>query len=49
MPMIMDQEFDDLFGDSAALNLAPSPPAQGLRQRVDELQMTGCCQWVGSY
>ncbi|KAL9116271.1 MAG: hypothetical protein Q9187_007206, partial [Circinaria calcarea] len=46
MPMIMDQDLDDLFGESAALSLPPSPPIRGLRQRVDELRTNGCSQKV---
>jgi len=52
-PMGMDNlQVDDLFGDDAGLSLMdgqslPSrPPAKELRQRVDELRESGCCQYV---
>lgn len=52
-PMGMDDlQVDDLFGDDAGLSLMdgqslPSrPPTKELRQRVDELRESGCCQYV---
>ncbi len=46
MPLIMDDrlDIDDLFGDAAALQLPPTPPAKGLLQRVEESRLSGCCQ-----
>ena len=46
MPMIMDQDLDDLFGDSVTLNLPSEPPGPGLRQRVDDLHVRGSSQYV---
>lgn len=52
-PMGMDDlQVDDLFGDDAGLSLMdgqslPSrPPTKELRQRMDELRGSGCCQYV---
>jgi len=52
-PMGMDElQVDDLFGDDAGLSLMdgqslPSrPPTKELRQRIDELRESGCCQYV---
>lgn len=51
MPLIMDEslDVDDLFGDPASLDLAmPAPqPPKGLAQRLDEMRVLGCCQYVG--
>ena len=47
MPMIMDHDdLDDLFGDSAPLSLPSASPIRGLPQRVDELRLSGCTQYV---
>ena len=44
MPMIMD-DLDDLFTDP--LSLPPGlPPPPGLQERLDELRLSGCCQYV---
>ena len=55
-PMGMDDlQVDDLFGDDAGLSLMdgqslPSrPPTKELRQRVDELRESGCCQYVSNF
>ncbi|KAI9706527.1 MAG: mediator complex subunit [Candelina mexicana] len=45
MPMIMDMNMDDLFGDAQSL-LAPIPVARGLLERLDELRLTGCCRRI---
>jgi mediator of RNA polymerase II transcription subunit 16, fungi type len=41
-------DVDDLFGDPAlGLGLSsPSPPPKGLAQRLDEMRLLGCCQYV---
>ena len=36
---------DDLFGDAPSIPL-PEPMLKGLPQRVDELSLNGCCQYV---
>ena len=41
----MDDGLDDLFGDGAALQL-PEPLPKGLLQRIDELYLSGCYQYV---
>ena len=43
----MDDGLDDLFGDGAPLQL-PEPLPKGLLQRIDELYLSGCCQYVMS-
>lgn len=43
----MDDELDELFGDTARLQLPESLP-KGLSQRVDELSLGGCGQYVAS-
>lgn len=48
MPSIMDESLDDLFGDPTSLDLglpAPQLP-KGLAQRLDEMRVLGCCQYV---
>lgn len=45
MPFIMDQDLDDLFGEGPPLQL-PEPIPRGLPQRVDELSLSGCRQYV---
>jgi len=50
--MNMDDLHDELFGDQAGLSLMegqslPSrPPTKELRQRIDDLRGSGCCQCV---
>lgn len=51
MPLIMEDgiNVDDLFGESASLELGlppNTPPAKGLAQRLDEMRLVGCCQYV---
>ena len=45
--LVMDDGLDDLFGDGAPLQL-PEPLPKGLLQRIDELYLSGCCQYVVS-
>lgn len=45
MPLVMDDGLDDLFGEAAPLQL-PEPLSKGLLQRIDELSLGGCCQYV---
>jgi hypothetical protein len=44
-------DVDDLFGDPASLDLAlPAPqPPKGLAQRLDEMRVLGCCQYVEKF
>ena len=53
----MDDDLDDLFGDvgdvgdvgdGQSLHL-PEPLPKGLLQRVDELALSGCCQYVANF
>ena len=44
MPMIMDHDLDDLFGESS-IHIPHALP-KGLLQRVDDLRMSGCRQYV---
>ena len=41
---------DDLFGESVGLDLGGLPPtaapAKGLAKRLDEMRLSGCCQYV---
>lgn len=50
MPMIMEEgiDVDDLFGDPTSLELGlPSTSmTKGLAQRLDEMRLVGCCQYV---
>ncbi|KAL4893963.1 mediator complex, subunit Med16 [Aspergillus ambiguus] len=50
MPMIMEDgiNMDDLFGESASLELGLTPTAstRGLPQRLDEMRLLGCCQKI---
>lgn len=50
MPLIMEEgiDVDDLFGDPSSLELGlPAPqPTKGLSQRLDEMRLLGCCQYV---
>lgn len=50
MPMIMEDgiNVDDLFGESTSLelDLTPTPSKRGLPQRLDEMRLLGCCQYV---
>ena len=43
--MIMEDNLDDLFGDASSLQIA-SPLPKGLAQRVDDLRLAGCRQYV---
>ena len=43
--MMMDDELDELFGDAPQLQLPPPVP-KGLFQAVDDLRLSGCCQYV---
>lgn len=48
MPMMMDDELDELdelFGDAPPLQI-PSPLSKELLQCVDDLRLSGCCQYV---
>lgn len=45
MPLIMEHDLDDLFGDAHSLSL-PRPLPRGLAQRVDDLRLGGCRQYV---
>ena len=45
MPLIMDDGLDDLFGEGPPLQL-PEPVPRGLLQRVDDVTLGGCCQYV---
>jgi len=47
MRLIMDHDLDDLFRDAAPLQLPASLP-KGLFQRVDELSLGGCSQYVAN-
>lgn len=50
MPLLMDEDLDDLFGDHGgdpSLQL-PSSISKELLQHVDNLRLTGCCQYVSS-
>ena len=44
MPMIMEHDLDELFGD-APLEL-PGHLPKGLLQRIDDLRLSGCRQYV---
>ena len=44
--MIMEQDLDELFGD-AHLHISRQLP-KGLLQRVDDLRLSGCRQYVYS-
>lgn len=51
MPMIMEDsiDVDDLFGDPTSLELGLEGTAstiKGLPQRLDELRLSGCSQYV---
>ena len=43
--MMMDDGLDELFGDAPPLNIPPPTP-KGLLQHVDDLRLSGCCQYV---
>ena len=49
----MEDDLDDLFGDvgdvgdGTSLHL-PEPLPKGLLQRMDELALSGCCQYVAN-
>ena len=44
--MIMEQDLDELFGDSTALSLPQSQPVYSISQRIDELHSCGCTQYA---
>ncbi|KAL8781895.1 MAG: hypothetical protein Q9194_000088 [Teloschistes cf. exilis] len=44
MPMMMDDELDDLFGDQNLPSLTPVP--RGLDQRIDHLRSSSCSQRI---
>ena len=49
----MEDGLDDLFGDVGDVEDAhslhlPEPLPKGLLQRVDELALSGCCQYVAN-
>lgn len=50
MPLIMEDgiNVDDLFGEpsSLGLGLPPASTTKGLAQRLDEMRLLGCCQYV---
>lgn len=48
MPLVMDQELDDLFGDHGDVPSIqiPQPLPNDLLQHLDDLRSTGCCQYV---
>lgn len=50
MPLIMEDSInvDDLFGEPSSLDLGlPSPVStKGLAKRLDEMRLSGCCQYV---
>jgi hypothetical protein len=48
MPLIMDDDLDELFGEDAPLQL-PASLSKGLFQRVDELSLGGCSQYVATF
>lgn len=43
--MMTDDDLDDLFVDAPQLHLPP-PVSKGLLQCVDDLRLSGCCQYV---
>ena len=47
MPLMMDDgiDVDDLFGDTAGLDLVQSTIPKGLLLRLEELCLNGCCQY----
>lgn len=46
MPLMMDDEMDELFGDGTGMNLPSQPPSREIHQRLDDLRAGGCCQYV---
>ena len=46
MPMMMEDDLDDLFGEAPPPVLALNFPSGGLRQRIDDVRLNGCCQYV---
>lgn len=42
---MMDDDLDELFGDAPQLQLPP-PVSKALLQSVDDLRLSGCCQYV---
>lgn len=53
MPLIMEDgiNVDDLFGEpsSLGLGLPSASTTKGLAQRLDEMRLMGCCQYVIIY
>ena len=55
----MEDGLDDLFGDVGDVDVGdvedghslqlPEPLPRGLLQRVDELALSGCCQYVANF
>lgn len=43
--MMMDDDLDELFVDAPQLQLNP-PVSKALLQCVDDLRLSGCCQYV---
>lgn len=43
--MMMDDDLDELFGDAAPIHLPPSV-SKGFLQALDDLRLSGCCQYV---
>ena len=48
MPMTMEDDLDDLFGEAPPPVLASNFPSSGLLQRIDDMRINGCCQYVVS-
>ena len=51
MPLIMADSInvDDLFGEPSSLDLgglAATTSTKGLAKRLDEMRLSGCCQYV---
>lgn len=49
----MEDDLDDLFGDVGDVGdgpplQLPEPLPKGLLQRVDEIALSGCCQYVAN-
>lgn len=46
----MEDDLDDLFGDVGDVGDGhiPEPLPKGLLQRVDEIALSGCCQYVAN-
>lgn len=44
MPMMMDEELDELFGVTPSIS--KKPISKGIHQSIDDLRLGGCCQYV---